>query len=112
MAVRALLYPAGVGGVEDARGVVDAGEQPADAVLRKMGVDAQRQVAADAVVPALDLIEIFAPRQSDMAGESVDRESRIVDNLLEALPVFEVAFADGFLCHGAESFWGPLSAPA
>ena len=80
--------------------------------LRKMGVDAQRQVAADAVVPALDLIEIFAPRQSDMAGESVDRESRIVDNLLEALPVFEVAFADGFLCHGAESFWGPLSAPA
>ena len=101
MAVRAVLYPAGVGGVEDARGVVDAGEQPADAVLRKMGVDAQRQVAADAVVPALDLIEIFAPRQSDMAGESVDRES-----------VFEVAFADGFLCHGAESFWGPLSAPA
>ena len=112
VAVRAVLYPAGVGGVEDARGVVDAGEQPADAVLRKMGVDAQRQVAADAVVPALDLIEIFAPRQSDMAGESVDRESRIVDNLLEALPVFEVAFADGFLCHGAESFWGPLSAPA
>ena len=33
------------------------------------------------------------------AGEGVDRKPRFVDDLFEAFPVFEVAFAGGFLCH-------------
>ena len=94
------LVPVGIGRVEYIRHFVVAGEYPADAVLGKAGVNAFGDIAADAVVAALDLVEVFAMPQADATSECVDRKPRLVDDFFEAFPVFEIAFADDFERHG------------
>lgn len=65
--------------------------------MGEMFMDAQGQAAADAVVAAPDLPEIFTPRESDVVDKGIDRKLRFSDDLFEVFPVFEVAFAVGFV---------------
>ena len=65
---------------------------PRNRVLREMVVNTPRHIFANAVIPALNLVQVFTSRQADMPSKRIDIVSGYTDYFGQSLPVCIILF--------------------